>query len=83
VDDLHARQLRAELLATALAALVRGDADRLKSSGYGIRQRLDLVKEPALVGRDLCRGGLLRRAAKELRLQPPILFLKELDALLA
>jgi len=83
VDDLHARQLRAELLATALAAFMCGDSDRLKTGCHGIRQRLDLVEEPPLVRGDLHRGSLLRGAAEELRLQPTVLFLEELDALLA
>src|SRR5207248_427973 len=83
VNHLDPGQVRREGLAAALLALVGRDQDPLGGRLRGVRERLGLVEEAALIGRRLRGGGLLRGAAEELRLEPAVLFLKELDALLA
>jgi hypothetical protein len=40
----------------------------------GLRQCFGFVEQPHLLGVDLLDGRLLRRAAKQLRLQPAVLF---------
>src|SRR5882757_4590239 len=59
------------------------DQEPLGGRLRGVRERLGLVEEPALIGGRLRGGGLLRGATEELRLEPAVLFLKKLDALRA
>ncbi len=83
VDDIHTRKLRIELPAAALAPLMRRDSDALRSVLGGLGERFGFVEEPGLAGVALLSRRLLGGAAEQLRLQPAVLFLHQLQALLA
>jgi hypothetical protein len=46
-------------------------------------ERLDFVEEPGLIGVEFLGRGLLGGSTEELALQPPVLLLKQGDALFA
>ena len=83
MEHLDPRQVRREGLAAALLALMRRDQDLLGGRLRGLCEGFRLVEQPALIGRHLRGGGLLRGATEELRFKPAVLFLQKLDPLLA
>ena len=83
VHDLYPRQRCGKLPAATLAALVGGDRNALGCALGGPGEGFCLVEQPCLIRVALFRWGLFGGAAEDLRLEPAVLFLEQLDALIA